>query len=106
MNNHENYDAMLTLALPVALEEDVLNFLLRHPEWASGFSIVDAEGMGQGASLLSAMEKVQGRCRRKLVYVAGPDAHLRQLVAALGKEISNRDVAYWISGISIFGRLQ
>jgi hypothetical protein len=84
----------------------VIDFLLQHPEWASGFSIVDAEGMGQGASLLSAMEKVQGRCRRKLVLIAGLDAHLRQLVHELGNEIHNKDVAYWISGISAFGRLQ
>lgn len=106
MTNDGNYDVLLTLAIPITLEEDVIDFLLRHPEWASGFSIVDAEGMGQGASLLSAMEKVQGRCRRKLVLIAGLDAHLRHLIHALGQEIRNKDVAYWISGISAFGRLQ
>ena len=98
-------DAMLTLAIPVTLEEDVLDFILLHPRWAAGFSIVDAQGMGQGASLLSAMEKVQGRCRRKLVFIVGQDGELRQLLHALGKEIRNPEVAYWITPVSAFGSL-
>jgi hypothetical protein len=52
-----SYDVLLTLAIPITLDEDVLDFLLQHPQWAGGFSIVDADGMGQGASLLSTMEK-------------------------------------------------
>lgn len=106
MTTEKNHDALLTLAIPVTLEEDVLDFLLLHPQWASGFSIVDAEGMGQDASLLSAMEKVQGRCKRKLVLIAGIEGELRQLLHALGKEIRNKDVAYWITAVSAFGRLQ
>ncbi len=101
-----HHDALLALAIPITLEEDVLNFLLQHPQWASGFSIVDADGMGQGASLLSAMEKVQGRCRRRLVLIAGVGAKLHDLVAALGKEIRNPDVAYWMTPVTAFGRLQ
>jgi hypothetical protein len=100
------YDAMLTLAIPINLEQDVLDFLLLHPQWASGFSIVDAEGMGQGASLLSNMEKVQGRSRRKLVLIVGQQSELQLLLEALGAEIRNPDVAYWITPITAFGRLQ
>ena len=106
MTDSANYNALLTLAIPSALEDDVLNFLLQHPRWASGFSMVDAVGMGQGASLVSAMEKVQGRARRTLVQIAGVDADLRELVGALGQEIRNREVAWWIAPISAFGRLQ
>jgi hypothetical protein len=106
MTVETKHDALLTLAIPVSLEDDVLNFLLQHPQWASGFSMVDADGMGQGASLLSTMERVQGRARRTLVLVAGVDADLRELVAALGQEIRNRDVAWWIAPLVAFGRLQ
>ena len=106
MTDETKHDALLTLAIPVSLEDDVLNFLLQHPQSASGFSMVDADGMGQGAFLLSTMEKVQGRARRTLVLVAGVEADLRELVAALGQEIRNRDVAWWIAPISAFGRLQ
>lgn len=99
------FDAMLTLALPVALEEDILDFLLMHPEWAAGFTVVDAQGMGNGATLRSAMEKVQGRSRGKLVFIAGVDPQLRALLAALSCAIPSREVTYWMSPVSAFGRL-
>lgn len=105
MNQDAHYNALLTLAIPLTLEDEVLNFLLQHPQWAGGFSMVAADGMGHGASLQSAIEKVQGRARRRLVLIAGVDATLQQLVAALGLEIRNRDVAWWISPITAFGRL-
>lgn len=105
MTTEQQHDAMLTLAIPVALEEDVLDFLLLHPQWAAGFSIIDAQGVGQGASLHSTIEKVQGRSKRKLVIIVGFDAGLRLLLQALSKEIRNSDVAYWISPVSACGRL-
>jgi hypothetical protein len=105
MTVHTNHDALLTLAIPAALEEALIDFLLLHPEWASSFSVVDADGMGQGASLLSAMEKVQGRCRRKLVLIVAVEAHLHLLIHALRQEIHNPEVAYWIMPLSAFGRL-
>ncbi|MEG0884918.1 MAG: DUF3240 family protein, partial [Janthinobacterium sp.] len=67
-------DAMLTLAMPAALEEDVLECLLLHPAWAAGFSVLEAQGMGPGAAYPSSLEQVMGRGRRKLVLVAGVDA--------------------------------
>jgi len=70
-------DAMLTLAMPAALEEEVLDFLLLHPAWAAGFSVLAAQGMGPGAAYPSSLEQVRGRGWRKLVLVAGVDADLR-----------------------------
>lgn len=105
MNNQANYDALLTLAIPVTLEEDVLDFLLLHPAWAGGFSVIDAQGMGQGALLQSSMERVQGRSKRKLVMIAGVEAHLRLLLQALALEIRNPGVAFWICPVSGYGRL-
>lgn len=98
-------DSLLTLAIPAALEEDVLDFLLLHPEWATGFSVVAAQGMGKGAVLRSAMELVQGRSGRKLVLVAGVGAHLQLLLEALAGEIPSPDVAYWLSPLAACGRL-
>ncbi|NVD70582.1 DUF3240 family protein [Duganella sp. BJB1802] len=98
-------DSLLTLAIPAALEEDVLDFLLLHPEWATGFSVVAAQGMGKGAVLRSAMELVQGRSGRKLVLVAGVGAHLQLLLEALANEIPSPDVTYWLSPLSACGRL-
>ena len=105
MTTEKKYDAMLTLAIPITLEEDVLDFLLQYPHWAAGFSMIDAQGVGQGASLRSTMEKVQGRSRRKLVFIVGFDTELRLLLQALSEEIKNPEVAFWISTVSAFGRL-
>lgn len=98
-------DAMLTLAMPAALEEDVLECLLLHPAWAAGFSVLEAQGMGPGAAYPSSLEQVMGRGRRKLVLVAGMDADLRLLVKALAARLPRPDIAYWISPVLCHGRL-
>ena len=98
-------DAMLTLALPAALEEDILDFLLLHPSWTAGFSVIEAQGMGPGAAYPSSLEQVMGRGRRKLVLVAGVDADLRLLVKALAARLPRPDIAYWISPVLCHGRL-
>ncbi len=100
-----HYDAMLTLAIPAALEEDVLDFLLLHPAWAAGFSVLDAHGMGPGTAFISSMEQVWGRGRRKLVLIVGIDTDLRLLVQALAAQLPKPDIAYWISPVLCHGRL-
>ena len=99
------HDALLTLAIPVGLEEDLVDFLLLHPQWASGFTLLQAQGMGQGAALQSAMELVQGRSARRLVMIAGQLAALQALVAALAEEFPSPQVAYWIAPLLACGRL-
>lgn len=100
-----DHDSLLTLAIPVSLEEDILDFLLLHPKWASGFSVLSAQGMGQGAPLQSNMELVHGRSGRKLVLIPGMGAELLQLLQALSQEIPSQQVSYWISPVSASGRL-
>lgn len=99
------YDAMLTLAIPAALEADVLDFLLLHPELAPGFSLADAQGMGQGASLRTPMEQVLGRCRRKLIYIVGSVERLGRLTTAMGGQLRNPEIVYWVTPVLQFGRL-
>ncbi|KQQ40074.1 hypothetical protein ASF61_04545 [Duganella sp. Leaf126] len=98
-------DSLLTMVIPVSLEEDILDFLLLHPRWAGGFSIIAAQGMGQGARLHSAMELVQGRSARKLVLIAGVHADLQRLIEALAREMPVPEVEYWISPLLASGRL-
>ena len=98
-------DALLNLAIPVTLEVEVADFLLLRPALASGFTIVAAQGMGQGANLLSSMEQVQGRCKRKLFLVVGEQEKLRQLLKELSLEIKSQDISYWITPVLQFGRL-
>ncbi|WP_426112932.1 DUF3240 family protein [Massilia sp. PWRC2] len=105
MTELPHYNALLTLAIPTALEDEVLDFLQSNSGWASGFSILNAQGMGQGAPLHSSMERVQGRSSRRLVMVAGVEADLRELLQALARAVRSADVAYWISPLAGCGRL-
>lgn len=98
-------DALLSLAIPTGLEEDVVDFLLAHPQWASGFTLLAAHGIGAGSTLLSPMEKVQGRSAKKLVQIAGQLEHLESLLEALASEIPSTHVTYWISPLLACGRL-
>lgn len=105
MKLESRFDALLTLTLPVALEDDVLDFLLDHREWAGGYTVTDAHGMGRGMRLSTTMEQVQGRRRSKQVMIAGEEAILRQLLAALAAQIPSSEVSYWIVPLTEFGRL-
>ena len=46
-------DCLLTLAVPAALEEDVLDLLRTLPHMAPGFTLVPAQGMGAHIHLAS-----------------------------------------------------
>lgn len=98
-------DALLTLAIPTGLEEDIVDFLLARPEWASGFTLLAAHGIGAGSSLLSPMEQVQGRSAKKLVLIAGQSSALESLLHALSQEIPSSHVSYWMSPLLTCGRL-
>lgn len=99
------YDCMMTLAFPLALEEQIIDFLLDHPQWVSGFSLVDAEGMGRGEGLRSTMEKVKGRARRRLINILMRNEDVLPLAGALSKEFHSLHVAYWVVPLLSFGRM-
>lgn len=105
MKPETRFDTLLTLTLPAALEDDVLDFLLDHPDWAGGYTVTDAHGMGRGMRLSSTMEQVQGRRRSRQVAIAGEGAQLRQLLAALAQQIPSSEVSYWLLPMTEFGRL-
>ncbi|MCL1962413.1 MAG: DUF3240 family protein [Desulfovibrionaceae bacterium] len=105
MNPNSEYDCAMTLAFPLALEEQIVDFLLDHPQWVSGFSLIDAQGMGLGAGLRSAMEKVKGRARRRLMSLLLHSQDVEPLVAALREEFHAPDMAYWVLPLLAFGRM-
>lgn len=100
----ESYDCVLTLAIPVTLEEEVLDHLQTCREWVSGFSVAREEGYGRGTGLHSSMEKVRGRARRRLVTVLLAQAHAEPLIASLRGQFRSPEMAYWMSPLLAFGR--
>ena len=95
----------LTLVCHKSMEERLVDHLLEHPEWVSGFSVERIEGHSQQEKLPSVMEQVRGRSQRieMRAVMNLDDAHA--LVAHLKEEEHNHEVAYWITPVLEFGRL-
>jgi hypothetical protein len=100
----DGYDCLLTLALPDALEEEVLDHLATTPEWVSGFSVTRAEGFGAGAKLRSAMEQVRGRSRRHLIQIPMRAEHVAPMVESLRARFNSDEMAWWTVPLAGFGR--
>lgn len=97
-------DTCLTIVLPQVLEENMVDHLLQHPEYASGFTTTQVEGHGQSVTRHSIAEEVRGRARRIQIQVIlnGEDAKL--LIAHLKGALPSREVAYWLTPVIEFGR--
>jgi hypothetical protein len=97
-------DCCLTIVFPRALEEDLVDHLLTHPEMASGFTTSHVQGHGAGAAFHSVSEQVRGRTNRVQMQIVLNRADALALIAHLKQALPNREVAYWISPVLEFGR--
>lgn len=98
-------NCLLTLALPLALEEEMLDLLREHQDLVPGFTVTHGHGIGAGASLTTAMEHVQGRAQRVLVYAVMRDGDVAPLLARVGAVIKSPGVFYWAVALQTCGRL-
>lgn len=97
-------DCCLTLVLPRALEEELVDHLLEHPEWAPGFVIAQVEGSGRTVPLSGVAERVRGRSARVQVQAVMNRADADALVDDLRRALPSAEVAYWIQPVLQFGR--
>lgn len=102
---HKQLDCCLTLVCHKLLEERLVDLLLEHPEWVSGFSTNRIEGHSLKEHLPSMMEQVRGRSQRIEIRCVMnlQDAHA--LVAHLKAQEANTEIAYWITPVIEYGRL-
>lgn len=96
----------LTLVSHRTLEEHLVNHLLEHPEWVLGFVMLQAEGGSQKEKLPSMIEQVRGRSQRVTFQAVMNLDDARALVAHLRIEESNPEIAYWITPVIEYGRLE
>lgn len=96
-------NACLKLILPSALEEQVIDQLLRHPEWVGPFVAQEADGHGAPGSIASSAEKVRGRAARIVIEILLDGEHARLLVEQLRAELPNADIAWWITPVLASG---
>lgn len=102
---HSVADCVFTLEFPVALEEAVLDVLLAHPQWVSGVTVLHVQGVGVQASLVSAMERVQGRARRVMVQALMQHSEVPLLIQVLKQEMRSPEVIYWATPLLGSGSL-
>ena len=95
----------LTLVCHRSLEERLVDHLLEHPEWSSGFSVSRIEGGSQKEVLPSMIEQVRGRSQRVQITSVMNIEDARALIDHLKREEANPEIAYWISPVIEFGRL-
>lgn len=98
-------DCLLTLVVPSALEEDLLDLLRSQPRLTPGFTLVPAQGMGAHIHLAASMEQVQGRARRVLVQLVLRQVQIEPLIALLRQAFPTPQIAYWATPLLAFGRL-
>lgn len=98
-------DCCLVLVCHKSLEERLVDHLLEHPEWVSGFSVSPIEGHSQQEKLPSIREQVRGRSERIEIRSVMNRDDANALVAHLKGAEPNREIAYWIMPVLEFGRL-
>ena len=97
-------DCLLTIVVPRALEENLVDHLLEHPEWVIGFTTSPVEGHGQAVKRYGIAEEVRGRSRRVQIQSVINSADAHSLIAHLKESLPNPEVAYWIVPVQEFGR--
>jgi len=99
-----HYDCQLNLALPVELEEELIDVLRGQEERVSGFSILPAEGFGVGARLVSAMEQVRGRSRRRVAQLLMRAEDVAPLIDTIRTALPSHEMVWWTVPVTGFGR--
>lgn len=94
----------LTIVMPKSFEEDVVDHLLEHPEWVSGFTTTDVNGHGQAVAYHAAAEEVRGRVARVQVQIVLRQEDGQALVTHLKESIHCKEIAYWLTPVIEFGR--
>lgn len=96
---------VLTLVLPIEVEDALLETLLEHPELAPTFTSQRVEGQGQQVTFIGTAEHVRGRaacCRVQLVI---PQASADPLLDILRREFGSSRVFFWMVPALASGRL-
>jgi hypothetical protein len=97
-------DCLLTLVAPASIEDALLEHLASYPEWAGGIMVAHQEGVGAGANLVSAMEKVRGRARLALVTMPMQAQQVDALIESVRRAFPTPALSWWTVPITAYGR--
>jgi hypothetical protein len=94
----------LHVAFPRSIENEVLDVCQAIPDMP-GFTVMAADGFGQGTRLHTVQETVLGRARRGLLMIVAPPEVCARVVAALRGALTTPEAVYWVLPVTDFGRL-
>ena len=98
-------DTCLKLVLPRALETQVVDRLLQHPQWVGPFITRYVEGHGDPESIESPAEQVRGCAARLEIEILMNAGHIDDLLQDLRAELPSRDVVWWLTPVTGAGNL-
>ena len=96
--------ALLTLNVPPALEESVVDWLLEQ-SGSRGFTSQRVSGHGADHDALTAAEQVSGRQRRLQFQIQMKSADVEALLAAAGRRFAGADIHFWVLPVVAGGAL-
>ena len=92
---------LLTINLPPALEEDLVDYLLSL-DFVVGFTSYAVQGHGEHRNL-SVAEQVTGRRKRMQFEMLIDEAEYKQITSALAAAVG-KDLTYWQIPVNHIGR--
>ena len=98
-------NVVLTLVMPVDVEEALLETLLEHPELAPGFTSQKVEGQGQRITFIGTSEHVRGRAACCRVQLVVPLTDANALLDILKARFATSRVFFWMVPAIASGRL-
>ena len=95
-------DCCLTLIVPKALEENLLDLLLEHETLAGGFITSEVEGHGRTITYQSTAEKVRGRAQqiKMQIIMYHPDAKI--LLQDIKQTLPRANILYYMTPVTEF----
>lgn len=93
----------LNLSCPVALGEQVAEYLLDSEWLEGGFTTIATHGYGHDFSQASLREKVRGHVQTLQIFAILPQGDLSSLLEALRARFPNPHMTYWTEPVQAFG---
>ena len=103
--SREPTSVVLTLVMPVDVEDALVETLLEHPDLAPGFTSQPVEGHGQRVSFIGTAEHVRGRAAYCRVQLVVPRADADTLLALLRERFATSRMFFWMVPAIASGRL-
>ena len=93
----------LTLIVPTALEEDMVDLLLEHEALTRGFITSEVEGHGRNVTYQSSAEKVRGRTRQAEMKIIMYHADAQTLLRDIKQVLPRANIVYYMTPVTEFG---